>query len=270
MRLLYLLLLSMLFCTYVLGAQEASSLGAQDLSKPVTLAVKGEALSDITAMLSRQAGLKVRATKDIANQKATIFVDNKPLKDVLDGLSTILGYRWSVVRQTDGSKTYELWESPKAKLAREAATGGAVVAAWHEMDARNRGIAASTQEEQKQFRHEYEQLTASFAGKEHLTPEETARIKALGGRFGPRATIARLYSRLSPVALQALQFGASVYLDTNTNETEWRVPPDIDTDLMAQVLADDKDPRLWSSRPPAGYNLELQPIITDKVTTQPC
>jgi hypothetical protein len=93
---LYLFLLSLLLCTGAWAGDEGAPADNQPMSKPVTLAVKGESLLDIAAMLSKQTGVKLRVTKDIAEQKVTIFVDSRPLKDVMDGLSTI-GYRWSVV-----------------------------------------------------------------------------------------------------------------------------------------------------------------------------
>lgn len=254
MKPLCLFALSILLCTCVLGAQEASPPDAQALTKPVTLAVKGEALSDVMAMLGKQTGLKLRVTKDIADQKATIFVDNKPLKDVLDSLATIFGYRLSVVKQTDGSKVYELWESPKTKLAREAATTGAEAAAWQEMDKRIREIAASTPTEQKQCQQELKQLLARCSEKGSVTPEENTQAIALNARFGPAVALARFYTKLSPVAIQALQAHASVYLDTDTSEAEWRLPQDVYADLVARATSEDNPS--WTSRPPAGCNIQ--------------
>jgi hypothetical protein len=94
---LYLFLLSLLLCTGAWAGEDGALANNQPLSKPVTLAVKGESLSYIAGMLGKQTGVKLRVTKDITEQKATIFVDFRPLKDVMDGLSTI-GYRWSVVK----------------------------------------------------------------------------------------------------------------------------------------------------------------------------
>jgi len=48
------------------------------LKKPVTLAVKGEALADIMPMLQDQTGVLLRVSADTADRKSTIFVDNKP------------------------------------------------------------------------------------------------------------------------------------------------------------------------------------------------
>lgn len=269
MKLLYLFLLSVLFCTSILGAQEVSPPGDQDLSKPVTLAVKGEALSDIMAMLSKQTGLKLRGTKDIADQKATIFVDRKPLKYVLGSLCTIFGYRLSMVKQSDGSKVYEVWESPKTKLARETATSDATAAAWQELDRRIRENAALTPSEQEQSRKACDQILAKRKEGGSFTPEEQARLNALSGRFGSIIPIAKLYTRLSPTAIQALQSGASIYFDTSTSEPEWRIPQDIDSDLMARVTAE-HDRSDYPGRPSDGYNIEFQPLRSDKEAYVQC
>lgn len=62
------------------------------LDKSVTLVVKGEDLSEIMLMIEKQTGARVRVAKEIAYQKATIFIDDKPLREVMEGLSSLLGY----------------------------------------------------------------------------------------------------------------------------------------------------------------------------------
>lgn len=72
------------------------------LDKTVNLAIKGEALWDVMKMLNKQTGVQLRASHEIVDQKATIFVDNKPLREVMNGLVTVFPYKWTGSRSGRG------------------------------------------------------------------------------------------------------------------------------------------------------------------------
>ena len=101
--------------------------------KPVTLAVKGEAVYDVVLNLKKQTDVKLSVAKNIADRKITVFVDEKPLKDVMNGLETLLGYRWN--KKTSGDKVgYELCEDPKTRKAREDHKKKIAENAWKELE----------------------------------------------------------------------------------------------------------------------------------------
>lgn len=245
MKTAVLLLLSVLLCSCAWSAGEDVSPTDQPFNQPVTLAVKGEALSDIMAMLSKQTGVKLRTTRDIADQKATIFVDKRPLREVITGLKTIFGYRFSVV-SVGNAKVYELWESLSTKQAREAAMNGALAQAWQEADKRLKEIIQLSKGDPDVLK----QLEA----KKDRTPEETAKLALLRDAFGIGSDIAELYFRLPPETTRSVSSGWKAFFDSETSESEWRLPGDIDKSLTKKVTDPSVD---WPGRPSAGYNVSI-------------
>jgi len=254
MKIAVLLLFSVLFCPCAWAAEEDLLPADQPFNQPVTLAVKGEALSDIMAMLSKQTGVRLRTTRDIADQKATIFVDKRPLKDVIAGLKTIFGYRFSAVPVGD-SKVYELWESLSAKQAREAAMNGALGEAWKEIDRRIREVAGLSAEEQVKLRAELSLLKSRKQPGEDWTPEEIKESDTLRSKVGPGAVIARIYADLPPEIVSALRSGCTVYFDPDTTESEWRLPQSMLEDISAQ--APDQVAQ-WKGLPDGGCHVSLR------------
>lgn len=84
------------------------------LSRPITLDLKGESMSDIAKVLSRTTGLRVRASADVADQKATVLVDNMPARDVMNGLATLYGWSWAVKSEND-EDVYIIYDPLKKK-----------------------------------------------------------------------------------------------------------------------------------------------------------
>ncbi len=248
MRTAILLLLSVVFCASAWAAEYVSP-ADQAFKQPVTLAVKGEALSDIMAMLSKQTGVKLRTAKDIADQKATIFVDKCPLKDVIAGLKTIYGYRFSVVPVGDG-KVYELWESLKTKREGESTAQGLTGAARKEIDRRIREVAALTPEDQAKIKDQLRLLES----RSQRTPEEKKELGALRSKVGPGAVIAKIYASLSPDIISALSSDCNVYFDSATTESEWRLPESVVQDISKR--APDQVEQ-WNGIPSGGCNVSL-------------
>lgn len=61
------------------------------LARPVTLAVKGTALSDLCAALRQQTGVSLAAGPSVADEKMTVFCERAPLRDVMQQLSQPFG-----------------------------------------------------------------------------------------------------------------------------------------------------------------------------------
>ena len=64
------------------------------LARPVTLAVKATALSDLCDQLRRETGIKLTAGPSVADEKVTVFCKSAPLRDVMRLLSRPFGYTW--------------------------------------------------------------------------------------------------------------------------------------------------------------------------------
>lgn len=264
MRLLYLFVLSMLFCcTCVLGAQEPSPPDAQALSKPVTLAVKGEALSDIADMLSKQVGTAVRVARDIADRKVTVLVDKRLFKDVLNELEAIFGCRWSIVKSSSGVTIYEIAEPQKARLAREAAMKSAEDAVWEEWEARIRqAIQMSVTGDRKKMSDIYKQM----AMKREMTDEDRLQYGLYAAASDIGSCIGRLYLSLPPESREMLRSGCEIYFDTETSEPQYRIPKAIADDITTK-LAD------WphTPKPTGSYNFEIDASVSDgQLLSQPC
>ena len=164
-----------------------------NLDKPITLAVKGEALIDIMPMLADQTGAQLRVSKEIADQKATIFVDDKPLRDVMLGLETLFRYRWSF-KEYKGKRIYELSMPQKLRKERE--------------DGRQTGISDAIK-----------RLDAII--------RDTTNTNRYLSSPEKKIFADDLYSKLSQQAVKAIADGMIVRLDTESGEEEFKIPADV-------------------------------------------
>ncbi|MCE5323272.1 hypothetical protein LLG46_08145 [bacterium] len=103
-------------------------------SKTVTLDLKGEALSDVAKVLSKAAGVNIRPSKDVADQKVTILVDNMPLRNVMNHLAKLFGWSWTVKADDDGVDTYIIYDPLRQQ--READRQEALDNAWQTLGAK--------------------------------------------------------------------------------------------------------------------------------------
>ncbi|MHB1001917.1 MAG: hypothetical protein ACYC27_21975 [Armatimonadota bacterium] len=239
MRLYWLTVVMLLLIPTMLYAQSSPLPKDPNLDKPVTLAVKGEELSDIAASLAKQTGAKLRIHKDIPRMKVTIFVDKQPLRDVMMGLETLFRFRWSVVKK-DNVDCYELWDTLKAREERLAGWEKTYADAWNRQDSKFRNLAefaAKSPNEllaiKKRIDEKAEQATQPGSVL-ILTPEESkARYAIMGSyydpdqAFVPNADLVLFYNRFSPDILNALKSGCTVCFDSASPEPQWRIPDDI-------------------------------------------
>lgn len=195
------------------------------LDKPVTLAVKGESISDIMSMLADQTGVRLRASKDIEDQKATIFIDGKPLREVMEGLSQVFGYFWSTKKYSTGT-VYEIWQDEKSRQAllnqRQKALDAAWQAALRDIDFKARAAGMSTQE-LTALRAEVESGLAkdTVQSSEHLKAISQMEKDPLQG------ICARLIAELPGNLRSLLKPGVSLRFDARSKEPEWAVPDSI-------------------------------------------
>lgn len=85
-----------------------------NLNAPVTVAVKGYSLEELASLLQQQTNIQLRIDKDIADSKVTIFVDDKPLIQVMNGLETLFQYKW-YREEYNGKRSYHFSNPSKAK-----------------------------------------------------------------------------------------------------------------------------------------------------------
>ncbi|MBI3721467.1 MAG: RNA polymerase sigma factor, partial [Fimbriimonas ginsengisoli] len=88
------------------------------LTRKLTLAFKATALVDLCAHLSAETGVKIVAGASVADEKATLFCKQVPLREVMRQLSRPFGYTW--VRSAKGGKhQYELTQDLQSQLMEE-------------------------------------------------------------------------------------------------------------------------------------------------------
>lgn len=201
-----------------------AALPDKSLDKPVTLAIKGEALCDIMPILERQTGVRLRVGKEIADQKATIFVDDKPLRQVMEGLSTLFGYHWTKKTFSTGD-IYELWQDEKSRQRLADRNAKAWEAAWKaaiaDIEFKSR-LAVMSKEERDVLRRQLSD------GSRATLPEAKTQLEAIRSvEQDPfLGAGARIFSGISPEALDMLRPGVKIIYNSLSPESEWVLPED--------------------------------------------
>ncbi|MHB1002084.1 MAG: hypothetical protein ACYC27_22825, partial [Armatimonadota bacterium] len=102
-----------------------------NLNAPVTVAVKGYSLDELATLLQKQTGIPLRVDKDIADSKVTIFVDDKPLIQVMKGLETLFQYKW--YRKDFNEKRIYQFTNP-SRANKLTSYGASVSELWDKLD----------------------------------------------------------------------------------------------------------------------------------------
>lgn len=217
-----------------LGAAVGASLPDDpELDAPVTLAVKGEALTDVLKMLQGQTGVRLQAGRDVADQKVTIFVDDKPLRKVMEGLSLLLEYHWTYKDFSSG-RVYEIWEDEKTRLKREDWYTKALAKARERTDADLKYLSELSTLTSEQLAQLQDQLSAKAGqgtGPEAWNDWDTVRHFRDDPNMG---TVAGIYSTFSPEVHQASRAEMSLYYDSLSDEKEWLLSEQIAKELIEQ------------------------------------
>jgi hypothetical protein len=82
------------------------------LSREVTCAFKGAALSDLCDQLRAETGIPLSAGPSVVDEKVTLFCDKMPLRDVMRQLSRPFGYTWLRSKEASGVRRQALREGP--------------------------------------------------------------------------------------------------------------------------------------------------------------
>jgi hypothetical protein len=97
------------------SGQEALRLPAT----PITVQAKGKGLSKVLVDVGTRAGVRLTAVPHLANKRATVFVQERPLGETMERLAAVWSLpafpaRWRL-KQTDEGEAYELWQDPRAE-----------------------------------------------------------------------------------------------------------------------------------------------------------
>ena len=199
------------------------------LFRKVTLAEKGESIEAICAHLQAQTGVKLNGTRDVADEKLTVFVGKMPARDVMRAISRLLGYKWMRYGE-EGAFYYRLTQPMRSRMDEEEMRSRDDNAALLALDA-----------EMKRKRAEAEALDAQIATAEHSPKpqskeervEREARIAALKAEKAQQknSPMVTAYDQLTPADQVAMRGGAEIALDPDDLQPDRQVAPELQKQL---------------------------------------
>jgi beta-lactamase regulating signal transducer with metallopeptidase domain len=192
-------------------ASRAALSGDARLDAGITAAWKGRPLGEALTALGRDLQVPLRASRDTADEKVSLFLGERPAREVLLLLSRHFDFRWS--RREDG---YELGQSAAAR-SREAALREeervAQLAAIHASMERAARMGALPREPLEARDKELRELLSQ----EDLAPEERARVEEEAAVLADtlhagRAPAVVIYQGLGPAQVRHLLEGRELHL----------------------------------------------------------
>jgi hypothetical protein len=188
------------------------------LAREVTLVFKGAALSDLCDQLQAQTGIPIAAGRSVADEKATIFCEKMPLRQVMREINRLFGDTW-LRSGKPGEYKYELDQALRSQLAEEELRN-------HDRDA---AVLALDREMQK---------CRPYVG---MSYDELQKLAGEGGETGrflldvvhsPRWCGMQLYYRLTPADRRALFSGQELVFRPDTPNPERRLPAEWSRPLL--------------------------------------
>ncbi len=187
-------------CAFSHACAAAAPATTETMSTPITLAVKGVAVSDLCTRLERLSGVPLSTGAELADQKVTVLVTTQPLHVLMDGLATLLRAEWAREERPQHTDRYVL------RLPHGVITERVDTPSWEP-------IWMAIDEQLSKLQDRY--LRSDTADDE---------------RPDPLAYATASWLRTIPVAWrQALVHyqSASIWLDTASDDPAWRVPDTI-------------------------------------------
>lgn len=189
------------------------------LFRKVTLQDKGVALSDLCAELQAQTGVQFRASRSVADEKATVFVKEERARDVMRAISHLFGYAW--VRSSRGGEyRYELDQDLRSQLADE------------ELRQRDQNAALVAMDQQMQpYRSFLEMSYDEFQKHVDQMPLEQ-RKRLWYARVGGGWSGVQIYHHLLPREQAALLAGQELTFRPDDPSLTRRLPPNFSHDAL--------------------------------------
>lgn len=202
-------ILVLIVCLFIItsAAFTTETPAASRMDTPITLAVKGEALSDVVQNLKTQSGVNLTVAKDIADLKVTIFVDKQPLSSIMAGLKTLFHFEWYKKEYT-GKVIYEF--SRSLKIKNDTFDGYDIDTIRQQLD---RKLAVMNDKTQP---------SATKA-------DETSKAAAL------------MLLGFSPELKNVLIQGCTVCLDSSSSDAQWQVPESLSNALKKTFARENKN-----------------------------
>ncbi len=207
-------------CAFSHACAAAAPATTETMSTPISLAVKGVAVSDLCTRLERFSGVPLSTGTELADQKVTVLVTQQPLHALMDGLATLLRAEWGREERPHGVDRYVL-RLPHGVITERVDTPS------------REPIWMAIDEQLSKLQDRY--LRTDTADDE---------------RPDPLAYAVASWLRTIPVAWRQTLVhyqSASIWLDTASDDPAWRVP-----DTIQPLL-----PLVGQTIDPAGSSLRI-------------
>jgi hypothetical protein len=175
------------------------------LLRKVTLHEKGTALSDFCAELQKQTGVELTASRRVADEKVTIFEEERSAREVMREVARLFGFFW-LRSGHEGAYRYELDQDLRSQLAEEELRNRDLHAALLALDAEMQRYRPYVD---KSF-EELQKLMSAYGNvhfKQMREPDKTKYLSLfdmlIGGAWGG----VQLYFHLTPADRAALESG---------------------------------------------------------------
>jgi hypothetical protein len=188
------------------------------LFRKVTIALKAASLGALCAQMRQQTGVELQARRGVADEKVTVFVDERPARDVMREVARLFGYLWSRVG-TEGSYRYSLEQDLRSQLAEEEMRNRDAHAALIALDEDLSQFKPYLERTPEQLRAAYERIR----GDQKSKAEEDRLWSLFNGAYGPLL----LYYRLAPAERAALFAGEWLRFDSDGANPDRRLPEEL-------------------------------------------
>lgn len=189
--------------------KEAAVVDAR-LFQKLTLQLKGTSLEEFCAALERQTRVAIRASRGIQDEKVTVFVKDRPARELMREVSRLFGFMW-IRSGEEGAYKYELVQDLRSQLA--------------EQELRNRDLNAAllALDEKMGAYQPYLGLTPEQI-RSKLQNAQGAERAGLQKFLGPQWGGMQVYHRLTPGERAALLAGQALKYDTASARPDRRLP----------------------------------------------
>jgi hypothetical protein len=212
--------------------QEAKVVDAR-LFQKVTLQLKGASVEELCRELERQTRVRLRPSRGVRDEKATVLVKDLPARDVMRAVARLFGFLWARTGE-EGSYRYELTQDLRSQLA--------------EQEMRNRDLhdALLALDARMEAYRPYLELSPQQL-KQRLAQAKGAERQLLARVHGPQWAGMQVYHRLTPAERAALGQGQSLRFSSDNARPDRRMPdewlkPLLDAWDMAVVPAEGGEP----------------------------
>ncbi|MDW8105260.1 MAG: hypothetical protein RMK92_09650 [Armatimonadota bacterium] len=222
------ILLLLLLLSTSLWAQQTAPLAEEEaLRKPVTVQHKMILLPDLLREVSRQTGVSLTCGRELANDKLTVFVREKPAAELLKHVATIVVGEWRktgsgymLVQTAQGRK----WE--EEYLAREREQG------WKRLRQRIQELIVASRQDYAQLVEQNRKFTRlleqSLQGQEP-SDEQSRALLERGAPVGAQLheyLMGWLFRRFAPSHWRLLESGEVIFASTFPLPNALPLPPE--------------------------------------------